>query len=244
MLDHESMTAKENRQTLMFSATFPAEVQSLASKFLKDYIFITVGILGGACTDVKQSIFEVPKKMKKETLKDLLQRESACGKLQKMIIFVSTKKNADFLAANLSEMQYKATSIHGDRLQSQREQALRDFSVDKMPILVATDVAARGLDIKEVAHVVNYDMPKSIDDYVHRIGRTGRVGNVGKSTSFFDPSYDSSLIDDLKRILEQANQEIPDFLGSGGGPRSCLPTSSGFGGEDIRQVIENILQLK
>ena len=104
----------------------------------------------------------------------------------KTLIFVETKRNADFLAATLSQEGFPTTSIHGDRLQREREEALRDFKCGKMPILVATAVAARGLDIQGVAHVINYDMPKEIDEYVHRIGRTGRVGNLGKATSFFD----------------------------------------------------------
>ena len=127
------------------------------------------------------------------------------------MVFVETKRNADFLASVLSNEGmisrffyrnvifflkkkcafvfegFPTTSIHGDRLQREREEALRDFKTGRMPILVATAVAARGLDIKGVSHVVNYDLPKTIDEYVHRIGRTGRVGNTGKATSFFDP---------------------------------------------------------
>ena len=99
---------------------------------------------------------------------------------------METKRNADFLATFLSGEGLPTTSIHGDRLQREREQALADFKTGRMPILVATAVAARGLDIKGVAHVINYDLPKSVDEYVHRVGRTGRVGNVGKATSFFD----------------------------------------------------------
>lgn len=103
------------------------------------------------------------------------------------LVFVETKRNADFLATFLSNEGLPTTSIHGDRLQREREEALADFKSGRMSILVATAVAARGLDIKGVAHVVNYDLPKGIDEYVHRIGRTGRVGNVGKATSFYDP---------------------------------------------------------
>lgn len=100
-----------------------------------------------------------------------------------------------------------------------------------MKILIATSVAARGLDIKNVSHVINYDLPKSIDDYVHRIGRTGRVGNKGKATSFYDPENDTALAADLVRILQQADQEIPDILsGSGGGTYE----GGNFGAKDIR----------
>merc|ERR1712060_164233 len=100
----------------------------------------------------------------------------------------------------------------GDRLQREREEALRDFKSGKMPILVATGVASRGLDIKEVKHVVNYDLPKSIDEYVHRIGRTGRLGNTGRATSFFDTQQDSGLAGDLVRVLVDSQQNVPNWL--------------------------------
>merc|ERR1712151_1206884 len=105
---------------------------------------------------------------------------------ERTLVFVKTKRNADFLATSLSEEGLPTTSIHGDRLQREREEALDDFKRGKMPVLVATAVAARGLDIKGVAHVVNYDLPDEVEEYVHRIGRTGRVGNTGRATSIFD----------------------------------------------------------
>lgn len=103
-----------------------------------------------------------------------------------------------------------------------------------MAILVATAVAARGLDMRTVRHVINYDLPKQIDEYIHRIGRTGRVGNEGKATSFFDPKYDDKLQGDLVRILTQAGQEVPDWLASGAGDSNY--NQSDFGGQDIRNV--------
>lgn len=134
----------------------------------------------------------------------------------------------------MSETKMSSTSIHGDRLQSEREEALRDFRTGKRKVLVATSVAARGLDIKGVTHVINYDLPKDIQDYVHRIGRTGRVGNRGKATSFYDPKTDSGISGELARILKDAQQPVPEFLGdvsSNGGD------GSGFGGHDIRSGI-------
>jgi len=154
------------------------------------------------------------------------------------IVFVETKRGADFLASLLSETDYPTTSIHGDRLQRQRELALADFKSGRMKVLIATSVAARGLDIKNVRHVVNYDMPNSIDEYVHRIGRTGRVGNNGRATSFFDPEHDTTIASDLVKILEGANQEVPDFLRSysaAGGSYSA----SKFGGRDVRRDMQN-----
>ena len=128
-------------------------------------------------------LFQVEKFSKREKLLELLKEVGT----EKTLVFVETKRNADFLASALSSEGFPTTSIHGDRLQRERETALSDFKNGTCPVLVATAVAARGLDIKGVAHVVNYDMPKDIDEYVHRIGRTGRVGNTGKATTFFDP---------------------------------------------------------
>ncbi len=148
-----------------------------------------------------------------------------------ILVFVETKRTADFLACLLSETKIPTTSIHGDRLQREREEALRDFRSGKMKLLIATSVAARGLDIKNVSHVINYDLPKSIDDYVHRIGRTGRVGNRGKATSFYEPTEDAALAPELVRILSQAGQEVPGFLGSDSGNYG---SADAFGAQDIR----------
>lgn len=125
----------------MFSATFADEVKTLAANYLHDYLFLTIGMVGGACQDVEQILYEVPRLEKREKLTELLNVDDPQG----TIIFVGTKRTADFLATFLSESQHPATSIHGDRLQSQREQALRDFRTNKMKILIATSVAARGL---------------------------------------------------------------------------------------------------
>ena len=184
----EGMPPKGKKQMLMFSATFPVEVQRLASEFLADnYLFLAVGVVGAANSDVEQRLLQVEKFQKRKKLDEVL---GGCGIKERTLIFVEQKTTADFLAAYLSQNNYRATSIHGDRYQSQREEALRDFRTGNMPVLVATSVASRGLDIKDVRHVINYDLPKEIDDYVHRIGRTGRVGNLGMATSFYDSAQD------------------------------------------------------
>ncbi|XP_015438333.1 PREDICTED: ATP-dependent RNA helicase vasa, isoform A [Dufourea novaeangliae] len=235
IVDHDSMVPLSERQTLMFSATFPDEVQMLAKRFLNNYLFLAVGIVGGACSDVEQNFYEVEKRKKREMLKEILERENDAGTLKGTLVFVEMKKRADFIAVFLSEINYPTTSIHGDRLQRQREEALADFKSGKMLILVATAVAARGLDIKNVSHVINYDLPKGIDEYVHRIGRTGRVGNRGRATSFFDSEEDGPLRDDLVRILKQASQPVPDWLVCGNSSRSFMPgRGNRFGGQDIR----------
>merc|ERR1712020_258820 len=224
-----NMPGKGERQTLMFSATFPEQVQVLAFDLLQDYLFLTIGVVGGACDDVSQKVYEVDKFAKREKLMEILKNVGT----DRTMVFVETKKNADFLATYLCGEGLPATSIHGDRLQREREEALRDFKSGRMPILVATGVASRGLDIKEVKHVVNYDLPKEIEEYVHRIGRTGRLGNTGKATSFFDSgrSEDQGIAPSMAKILSDAQQEVPDFLSGG-----CAGGSSmgGFGGKDIR----------
>ncbi|XP_060822486.1 ATP-dependent RNA helicase vasa [Bombus pascuorum] len=237
IVDHETMPTIK-RQTLMFSATFPDEVQHLAKRFLNNYLFVAVGTIGGACADVEQNFYEVARGKKKDLLKEILQREYDAGTLRGTLVFVEMKKKADFIAVFLSESNFPTTSIHGDRLQRQREEALADFKSGKMFVLVATAVAARGLDIKNISHVINYDLPKGIDEYVHRIGRTGRVGNRGRATSFFEPDDDAPLRDDLIKILKQAEQPVPNWLYGGSANRSYMPGrgTSRYGGADIREV--------
>ncbi|KAK3091467.1 hypothetical protein FSP39_020000 [Pinctada imbricata] len=227
------MPSKTDRQTLMFSATFPKEVQEIAAEYLNHYLFLTVGRVGGACTDVTQTVFEVDRQEKRQRLSDILTESGS----DKTLVFVEQKRNADFLASFLSQSGFPTTSIHGDRLQAEREEALKDFKTGKAPILIATSVAARGLDIPLVKHVINYDLPNRIEEYVHRIGRTGRCGNLGKATSFYSHDTDSDMAKPLVRVL--ADQEVPDWLEKyaessmsyGGGSN----VSSGFGGRDIRR---------
>jgi probable ATP-dependent RNA helicase DDX4 len=209
ILDHCKRT-KTERCTFMFSATFPAEIQKLAQDFLNNYLFLTVGIVGGANADVEQIIYKATKHEKREKLFGIL---NEIGN-ERTMVFVESKSDADILALLLIQKGYPTTSIHGDRLQSQREAALKDFKTGKCKIIVCTSVAARGLDISDVNHVINVDLPQSIDEYVHRIGRTGRCGNIGRSISFFDPKSDKDhkLARGLVRILMQANKDIPDWL--------------------------------
>lgn len=169
----------------------------MACTFLNpNYVFVSVGLVGGACSDVNQTIVELTKFTKRDKLMEILNSDDPAG----TIVFVETRRQADFLASFLSESEHPTTSIHGERLQRQREEALMDFKSGKMKVLIATSVAARGLDIKNVRHVINYDMPKEIDEYVHRIGRTGRLGNEGKATSFYDPDQ-VCLFDCFTRIF-------------------------------------------
>ena len=131
---------------------------------------------------------------------------------QKTLIFLRTKHKAQKLCEQLGREGYAAGAIHGNRSQAQREQALADFSAGKTSILTATAVLARGLDIPDVQNVINFDMPGEIEEYVYRIGRTGRVGNDGRAFSFIDWVDDGKIQKDLVRILKQSGQVVPDFL--------------------------------
>ncbi|KAI9025880.1 P-loop containing nucleoside triphosphate hydrolase protein [Phycomyces nitens] len=198
----------KDRQTLMYSATFPKEIRSLARDFLKpDYLFLKVGRVGGTTTDITQNVMWVEEPDKREELKKLLMSQPPC----RTLIFVDTKRSADSLDQFLFECKFPSTSIHGDRSQMEREDAILAFKAGTCPILVATAVVARGIDIRNIMHVVNYDMPSTIDEYIHRIGRTARVGNAGLATSFFN-SKSMGIARDLTKILQECQQEIPSFL--------------------------------
>lgn len=215
IVEQEGVPEKENRVTLMFSATFPKDIQILARDFLRDYIFLSVGRVGSTSTNITQEVQYVEDVDKRSFLLDILHsdmEDNKCsGTLQLTLVFVETKRGADNLEEFLYHQGFPTTSIHGDRTQDQREKALRSFKSGATPILVATAVAARGLDIPNVKHVINFDIPTDIDDYVHRIGRTGRAGNVGKATSFFNAS-NRNIAADLSSLLKEAKQEIPSFL--------------------------------
>ncbi|XP_011089120.1 DEAD-box ATP-dependent RNA helicase 37 [Sesamum indicum] len=202
------------RQTMLFSATFPKEIQRLAADFLSSYVFLAVGRVGSSTDLIVQRVEYVLETDKRSHLMDLLHAQRANGDQGKQaltLVFVETKKGADSLEHWLCMNHFPASAIHGDRSQQDREYALRSFKTGKTPILVATDVAARGLDIPHVAHVVNFDLPNDIDDYVHRIGRTGRAGKTGLATAFFNEN-NSSLARPLADLMQEAHQEVPAWL--------------------------------
>lgn len=207
IVESNNMPPVNERQTLMFSATFPHEIQSLAQDFLNPYIFLSVGRVGSTSENITQRIEQVDDEHKRSFLLDLLPQTPE----GLVLVFVETKRMADTLSEFLVRQDLAATSIHGDRSQYEREYALDSFRSGRTPIMVATAVAARGLDIPNVTHVINYDLPSDIDDYVHRIGRTGRAGNVGMATAFFSRN-NSALARSLIDILKEANQEVPAFL--------------------------------
>ncbi|KIW17874.1 ATP-dependent RNA helicase ded1 [Exophiala spinifera] len=219
IVEGEDMPTVQNRQTLMFSATFPRDIQLLARDFLKDYVFLSVGRVGSTSENITQKIEYVEDNDKRSVLLDILHTHA--GGLT--LIFVETKRMADTLSDFLINQGFPATAIHGDRTQRERERALEFFRNGRCPIMVATAVAARGLDIPHVMHVVNYDLPTDIDDYVHRIGRTGRAGNTGLATAFFNRG-NRGIVRELIELLKEAHQEIPSFL------ENIARESSGFGG--------------
>ncbi|KAJ8448552.1 hypothetical protein Cgig2_012196 [Carnegiea gigantea] len=271
IVEQTDMPPRGVRQTMLFSATFPKEIQRLASDFLSNYIFLAVGRVGSSTDLIVQRVEFVDEADKRSHLMDLLHAQRANGvdgKQQLTLVFVETKKGADALEHWLTINGFPATSIHGDRTQQvfacnlfakyfedtplleahkdstfvqERELALRSFKSGNTPILVATDVAARGLDIPHVAHVINFDLPNDIDDYVHRIGRTGRAGKTGLATAFFNTN-NQSLARPLAELMQEANQEVPDWLlrfasrvSYGGGRNRRGGGGSRFGGRDFRR---------
>ena len=196
IVEQENMPS-EGRQTLMFSATFPKPIQRLAGDFLDNYIYLTVGRVGSSTDLITQHLQYVESRDKRDALMELIQIVSGLT-----LVFVETKRSADALEDYLLQNGIAATSIHGDRSQREREDALIAFRSGRYPVLVATDVAARGLDIPNVTHVINYDLPNTIDDYVHRIGRTGRAGKKGQATAFINED-DKSLFRDLFDVLAE-----------------------------------------
>ena len=168
---------------------------------MHNYVFLSVGRVGSTSENIVQTVEWVDEPDKRSFLLDLL--ENLRDGLT--LVFVETKRGADALDNFLYHQNIACTSIHGDRSQREREDALRSFRSGETPVLVATAVASRGLDIPNVTHVINYDLPSDIDDYVHRIGRTGRAGNVGRATAFFNDS-NRNIATDLVELLREARQ--------------------------------------
>lgn len=241
IVEESDMPQGDGRQTMMFSATFPTNIQRLASDFLRDYVFLTVGRVGSASQDVVQTIEYVEEQDKMDALmKFLLTIEEGL-----ILVFVETKRACDYVEDMLCSQGFPACSIHGDKSQQEREAALASFKRGITPVMVATDVASRGLDIPNVTQVVNFDLPTNIDDYVHRIGRTGRAGNVGAALAFVNEK-NAGVIRELRDLLEESHQEVPQWLtqmhghfgrssgGGGGRGRGGGRRTGGFGSRDVR----------
>merc|ERR1719403_319262 len=246
IIEQDSLPAKTDRQTLMFSATFPKQIQTLASDFLNNYIFLTVGRVGSTSANITQRMEYVSEGDKVMRLLDLLDRGHSSEMLT--IVFTETKRGAEYLDNYLHDRGFSSTCIPGDRNQREREDAVRLFKSGQAPILVATAVAARGLDIPNVRHVINFDLPSEVDEYVHRIGRTGRAGNTGWATSFFNES-NMKIAPGLVDLLSEAKQDVPDKLkqiarayhdnGGRRPPKENNRNANGFGSTDIREKAKN-----
>jgi ATP-dependent RNA helicase RhlE len=190
------------RQTLLFSATMPPEVEALARKYLRKPVVVQVGRRSSAATTVRHNVYPVPKHKKHELLVHLLKEMEAEDSI---LVFTRTKAGADKVVRHLDDSGFKADALHADKSQSQREQALQRFKDGKVRVLVATDIAQRGLDISGITHVVNYDVPQQAEDYVHRIGRTGRAAKEGDAFTFMCAD-EIGMVRTIERVI---GQEIP-----------------------------------
>jgi ATP-dependent RNA helicase RhlE len=185
------------RQTLLFSATFPREVEELARQSLHKPQRIAVGISAPATT-VTHALYPVPQHLKLDLLTALLKKTDAFS----MLVFTRTKHRAEKVARVLAKQGFETTSLHSDRSQNQRQRALQGFKDGKYQIMVATDIAARGLDIESVSHVINFDIPDTVDAYIHRIGRTGRAEREGDAFTLITPE-DNGMVRDIERALKK-----------------------------------------
>jgi ATP-dependent RNA helicase RhlE len=184
------------RQTLFFSATMPTEIQKLANTILKDPVMVEVTPVSSTADTITQSVYFVDKPDKRKLLKHLLDELN----IDHTLVFTRTKHGADRIARDLAKDGIKAAAIHGDKSQGARQRALNDFKDRTLRVLVATDIAARGIDIDDLTHVFNYDLPNIPETYVHRIGRTGRAGANGTAISFVDGEENEYLLDIHKLI--------------------------------------------
>jgi ATP-dependent RNA helicase RhlE len=184
------------RQTLLFSATMPPEVEALARRYLRQPLVVQVGRRTSAANTVQHFVYPVPHNRKSELLAHLLKD----GKLDTVLVFTRTKHGADRVVRHLHDAGVQATAMHADKSQVQRTKALDDFKTGKIDVLVATDIAQRGLDITGISHVINYDVPQDAEDYIHRIGRTGRAAATGDAFTFMS-SDEISNVRMIERVL-------------------------------------------
>ena len=184
-----------DRQTLCYSATLSPAIREVVRDYVKNPARVEIGSVLKPSENVELRTFEVPTEKKHELLEHLLGSHDGS-----FLVFVRTKHGADRVARRLTRSGHSATQIHGDRSQSQRNSALRSFSEGRHRVLVATDVAARGIDVADVAHVVNYDMPREAEDFVHRIGRTGRASSKGMASTFAAPD-ETHLLRKMEKTL-------------------------------------------
>jgi len=193
-------TIPDNRQTMLFSATMPDEIAAIARKYMKKPLRIEVAKHGTTADNIDQEVIIVPREKRLSLLQRLLKEYNGS-----VLIFTRTKHGAKKIARVLKQTGHSADELHSNRSQNQRQNALKGFASGKYRILVATDIAARGLDIDDIELVINYDLPEQIEDYIHRIGRTGRAGKSGKAISFAAPEQKK----DIQQIQKLINLILP-----------------------------------
>ena len=189
------------RQTLFFSATMPPPIVTLTREMLRNPLLIDLGRRSLPATGITQAVYPVDQDLKKDLLLELLKR----GEMSQALVFTRTKHRANRLAEQLVKRGIRAERIHGNRSQAQRTAALGGFKSGQYKVLVATDIAARGIDIEALGHVVNFDVPKAPDDYIHRVGRTARAGEIGEAFTFVAPDER----DDLRAIEKAIGKRLP-----------------------------------
>jgi ATP-dependent RNA helicase RhlE len=212
-----------SRRTLLFSATFPEEIKKLAREFLRDPVTIEVARRNTTADTVTQIAYRVPNEQKRRVLVDIVRSRG----LPQVLVFTNTKLGANRLSRELERAGIAATAIHSDKTQQARMQALEDFKAGRVTVLVATDIAARGLDIDELPCVVNYELPFNPEDYVHRIGRTGRAGASGLAISLVSPEEKKLLAEIEKFIGRELPLEPPPPVEVGTSPPLFPPTAEG-----------------
>ena len=197
----------QREQTLFFSATMPKEISKLANQILKNPVTVQIGAIAPAET-VQHALYPVPHKLKKKLLLDLLKRIDT----DRTLVFTRTKYRARNLARDLDKRGYKAVALQGNMSQNQRQRAMDGFRDGTYDMLVATDIAARGIDVSEISHVINFDIPDTVDAYTHRIGRTGRAESSGEAFTFITED-DTKMVRDIERRLNQRieRRTLPDF---------------------------------
>ena len=195
------------RQTLFFSATMPDEIRDLADTILRNPVTVQIGAIAPA-ESVSHALYPVPRTLKKSLLIAMLE-QTATGRV---LVFTRTKYRARNLARDLMKLKYRVAALQGNMSQNQRHNALNGFRDGKYDILVATDVAARGIDVTDITHVINFDMPDTVDAYTHRIGRTGRVDQSGDAFTFTEPD-DEGMVRDIEKLLGERieRRQLPDF---------------------------------
>jgi ATP-dependent RNA helicase RhlE len=211
------------RQTLLFSATMSSSIESLARSTMKQPKLVEVNQRGRAAQMVEQTAYSVAQENKTALLLDLLERDSGHEALERVLVFTRTRRGSERLSHILKARNHSVNRIHADRSQSQREAALRDFRDGSARVLIATDIAARGLDVDAVSHVINYDVPNAPEDYVHRVGRTGRAGNRGKAITIVTPVDELSM----RAIERLTGQRVKRIVLEGFGGLQTPPASPG-----------------